>query len=34
MFKLGVLKRGIFKPSMSKHFCVRMDKPNMSNPED
>jgi hypothetical protein len=29
MFKLSVLKRGIFKQSMSKHFCV--DKPNMSN---
>ncbi len=31
MFKLRVLKRGIFKPSMAKHFCVSMDKPNMSN---
>jgi hypothetical protein len=31
MFKPSVLKRGIFKQSMSKHFYVSMDKPNMSN---
>jgi hypothetical protein len=31
MFKLSVLRRGIFKRSMSKHFCVSMDQPNMSN---
>jgi hypothetical protein len=33
MSKLSVLKRGIFKQSMSKHFYVSMDKdkPNRSN---
>ena len=31
MFKLSVLKRSIFKQSMSKHSYVSMDKPNMSN---
>jgi hypothetical protein len=31
MFRLSVLKRGIFKPSMAKCFYVSMDKPNMSN---
>jgi hypothetical protein len=31
MFRLSVLKPGIFKQSMSKHSYVSMDKPNMSN---
>jgi hypothetical protein len=31
MFKLSVLKRGIFKQNMAKHFYVSMDKPSMSN---
>jgi hypothetical protein len=31
MFKLSVLKRGIFKQSMSRRSYVSMDKPNMSN---
>jgi hypothetical protein len=31
MFKLSVLKRGIFKQSMSKLFYVSMEKPTMSN---
>jgi hypothetical protein len=31
MFKPSVLKRGVLKQSMSKHFYVSMNKPSMSN---
>jgi len=31
MFKPSVLKRGVLKQSMSKHFYVSMNNPSVSN---